>query len=113
MTDYSLVLESRYPNAEWVINDNLYETLRWLSSEPMPSQQELDAAWPAVRDAAKWDAVRVERDRLLAASDWTRMDDAPLDDEARAGWAAYRQALRDVPQTFDDPDAVVWPQEPA
>ena len=110
MTDYSLVLESRYPNSEWVIDNNSYETLRWLSSEPMPSQEELDAAWPSVRDAQAWDEVRAERDRLLAACDWTQVADAPVD---AAVWATYRQALRDVPQDYATPDEVVWPTPPA
>lgn len=59
-----------------------------------------------------WDDIRIERDNLLAASDWTRMDDAPLTTEQRDAWAAYRQALRDIPQTFTDPNEVVWPTAP-
>ena len=56
-----------------------------------------------------WDDVRAERDALLAASDWTQVADAPVD----AGvWAAYRQELRDIPQTFETADAVVWPEAP-
>ena len=57
-----------------------------------------------------WDDIRAERDRLLAASDWTQVADAPVD---AAVWAVYRQALRDVPQDFDSPDDVVWPTPPA
>lgn len=59
-----------------------------------------------------WDDIRAERDRLLAASDWTQVADAPLTDTERAAWVAYRQALRDVPQDFDSPDEVVWPEAP-
>ena len=53
--------------------------------------------------------VRVERKRLLAASDWTQLTDAPVD---QAAWAVYRQALRDVPQQAGFPDNVVWPVKP-
>lgn len=56
-----------------------------------------------------WDDIRSERDRLLAASDWTQVADAPVD---TAAWAVYRQALRDVPQNFATPDEVVWPTAP-
>ena len=56
-----------------------------------------------------WDEVRARRDYLLAASDWTQVSDAPVD---AAAWAVYRQALRDVPQDFASPDAVVWPTAP-
>ena len=54
--------------------------------------------------------MRLVRDRLLAASDWTQMPDSPLTDEQRAAWAQYRQALRDAPAswvpapTWDAPD---------
>jgi len=110
MTDYTAVLTRNYPGAEWSLNGDDYAGLVWHSDTPMPSQEELDAAWPAVRDAQAWDAVRVERDRLLAACDWTQVADAPVD---AAAWAAYRQALRDVPQDYTTPEDVVWPIPPA
>jgi hypothetical protein len=53
--------------------------------------------------------VRAERDRLLAASDWTQVLDAPVD---QAAWAEYRQALRDVPQQEGFPTDVAWPIKP-
>ena len=110
MTDYAAVLTRNYLGAEWSLNGDDYAGLTWLSDTAKPSQQELDAAWPAVRDAMKWDALRAERDRLLAASDWTQIADAPVN---AAAWAVYRQALRDVPQDFDSPDDVVWPTPPS
>ena len=110
MTDYIAVLTSEYPDAEWLLSGYTYDGLTWISDSPKPSQEELDAAWPAVRDAQAWQRVRDERDRLLAASDWTQVADAPVDS---AAWAAYRQALRDVPQDYATPDEVVWPTPPA
>jgi hypothetical protein len=58
---------------------------------------------------AQWVAVRAERDSKLAASDWTQLDDTPLTNAQKAEWAAYRQALRDLPQTQTDPFNIVWP----
>jgi len=43
------------------------------------------------------DRMRLQRDRLLAESDWTQAADAPVD---KAAWATYRQALRDFPATW-------------
>lgn len=111
-TDYTLVLESLRPDAAWCMRANDPATLDWQSGGEPPTVAEMDAAWPAVRDAVAWKAVRAERDSLLAGSDWTRMDDAPLSDPDRESWAVYRQALRDVPQQFDDPNDVVWPEVP-
>lgn len=112
MTDYAAVLLSLYPGAEWMLEGDSYEGLTWLSEGELPSQAELDAAWPAVRDAAAWDRVRAERDRLLSESDWTQVADAPLTASEKQAWADYRQALRDVPQTQEDPHSIVWPDAP-
>lgn len=53
--------------------------------------------------------ARKERNRLLAASDWTQIADAPVD---HAAWAVYRQALRDVPEQAGFPENVIWPTKP-
>lgn len=53
--------------------------------------------------------ARAQRDELLAASDWTQVADAPVDQEA---WATYRQALRDVPDQSGFPGEIAWPVQP-
>ena len=50
--------------------------------------------------------VRQQRNELLSACDWTQLIDAPIDSSA---WAAYRQALRDLPQQAGFPWDVQWP----
>ena len=112
MTDYALVLTREYPGREWSLNGNDPATLVFHDDGPVISADELDALWPSVRVGVAWDAVRAERDRRLSECDWTQVADAPLNATAKAAWAAYRQALRDVPQTFASPDDVVWPTAP-
>ena len=41
--------------------------------------------------------MRKVRDSMLKESDWTQVEDAPVD---RQAWATYRQALRDFPATW-------------
>ena len=53
--------------------------------------------------------VRRKRDRLLSETDWLALSDNVLTEE----WAAYRQALREVPQQTGFPFEVVWPVEPS
>ncbi len=55
------------------------------------------------------DRVRAKRDRLLTASDWTQIADAPV---VSLEWQSYRQALRDVPEQSGFPDDVEWPTPP-
>lgn len=54
-------------------------------------------------------AARVHRNALLAASDWTQVADAPVN---QAAWATYRQALRDLPDQAGFPTDINWPVAP-
>lgn len=59
--------------------------------------------------AAKWNQIRLIRDRLLADSDWTQGRDVP--NYIHEPWAVYRQALRDLTSAAT-PEQVVWPSKP-
>jgi hypothetical protein len=63
--------------------------------------------------APLWNALRSERNRRLAATDWTQLPDAPLTPDQRTACAAYRQALRDLPQNTADPANPCWPPRPS
>lgn len=54
---------------------------------------------------------RRRRNRLLVESDWTQLPDSPLSKPARAAWADYRQALRDLDCSRKLADAD-WPAPP-
>lgn len=83
------------------------KTTRIVDGQPVPiPQEELDEREVALA----WDALRGRRDRRLAACDWTQVPDAPVD---HAAWAAYRQALRDLPANTTDPRNPAWPIPPA
>ena len=80
----------------WAVFD--YEAEAWV--EPGLTSEQLETLKQQ---------VRMERDILLAASDWTQVADAPVDREA---WAVYRQALRDIPKQEGFPTDVAWPVKP-
>ncbi|WP_420567834.1 tail fiber assembly protein [Thalassovita sp.] len=54
-------------------------------------------------------SARLTRDQLLSACDWTQAPDAPVN---TAAWAAYRQALRDLPSQPGFPSNINWPVRP-
>lgn len=87
---------------------------RWSGSEWVDprSEEEIQSERSHAIDA-DWFALRAERDRRLLACDWTDLPNAPLSEAQRAAWLAYRQALRDMPETTEDPAAPVWPTAPA
>ena len=52
--------------------------------------------------------LRETRDRLIAETDWWASSDLTMSVER----AAYRQALRDITETYSSLDDVVWPTKP-
>lgn len=79
----------------------------FVDGETTAAQQE--AAYKAQKDAEFAASARSQRDTLLTQTDWTQVADAPVD---KAAWAAYRQALRDVPQQIGFPTTITWPEKP-
>ena len=69
-----------------------------------------EAVMKAVED--QWARVRDQRNKLLAECDWTMLNDSPLTEEVKEGWAVYRQALRDI-TLQNDPFEIEWPTKPA
>jgi hypothetical protein len=63
----------------------------------------------AERTQAQAERIRSDRDERLVKTDWTQVADAPVD---QAAWAAYRQALRDIPQQEGFPWTIDWPNTP-
>lgn len=62
----------------------------------------------AVTTEANMMALRAERNQRLANTDWWASSDLTMT-EAQT---AYRQALRDITNTYTSLDDVVWPEEP-
>lgn len=61
---------------------------------------------------SSWEIVRQKRDYLLKSTDWIMTPGSTLDQSA---WAAYRQVLRDLPQTYAKTGlkSIRWPKRPA
>lgn len=56
--------------------------------------------------------LRYRRDQLLIECDWTQARDVTLSNDS--DWTVYRQALRDVPQSYGSLDSAEgnWPTKP-
>ena len=57
-------------------------------------------------------SLRPERNRLLAASDWTQLNDTTLPEDILAAWSVYRQDLRDLTDEIDENGEVDFPEKP-
>jgi hypothetical protein len=75
-------------------------------------------AQPALTTEQQATAIRAERDRRIAATDYLVMPDYPLTTETLEEVKTYRQALRDLPDQKGFPwggdvSAVPWPVKPS
>jgi hypothetical protein len=69
-----------------------------------PTADEMNAA--VVK--GNWDRARKERNELLAATDFYALSDVTMSSDM----ATYRQALRDLPESVESSEDVVWPEKP-
>ena len=114
----SKALSSLKPNTQWSWTGDEYSGLNWISSDTKPTESEIDAEVTRLNNAEPMRLLRVERDRLLATTDWRASSDLTLADS----WKTYRQSLRDLPAsstpTLDsdgnlDMSSVTFPTEPS
>jgi len=104
--DKAFALQALRPNAEWVLRG---DELEWLDTEQSePTEAEITAKIAELEAAEPMRLLRAERNQRLANTDWWVLPDrtptqAQLD---------YRQALRDITNTYTSLDDVVWPEVP-
>jgi len=67
-----------------------------------------EKAWSDGNGARQMDAIRRERDNLLASTDWTANSDVTMSDAMKT----YRQMLRDIPASNTIYDDVNWGTKP-
>jgi hypothetical protein len=76
------------------------------------SVADMDDEAKAAKDEEQAKSVRTQRTEKLRDCDWTQLDDTPMSNTQKAGWATYRQALRDVPNQAGFPFDIEWPTQP-
>ena len=106
------------PEAQWSMNGEDYNQLQWYSPDiPKPTRAQVEAKIQELKAAEPMRLLRVERDRLLAETDWWAVSDRTMTSEQ----SSYRQALRDLPDTATpvlDPTSALgisgvdWPVKP-
>jgi hypothetical protein len=84
------------------------EPLFLIEEELLTSKAKL---WREQPETVK-ELLRPERNRLLAESDWTQLNDTTIPEDKLAAWAAYRQDLRALTDNIDDNGEVEFPTAP-
>ena len=107
----SLALFELKPDAQWTLIGNKYSDIEWTDSvHTKPTEEEINAKILEIKLAEPMRSLRIERNKLLSATDWTQTPDVP--ESIRIKWASYRQALRDLPANTSDPKNPIWPTKP-
>jgi hypothetical protein len=122
-------LRNLYPNVSGPLDDLYDVVFEGPQAQPTRYQtayrngvEEIDGKWytkysvsdmgQAAKDAldtAQAKVTRKQRTEKLNDSDWTQVDDAPVD---KTAWATYRQALRDITLQTGFPWTITWPDAP-
>lgn len=98
------------PGKEWSIQGS---TLVWHSEGPYPTDQEIAAKTSELEAAEPLTLLRIERNDKLTESDWVVIKATETNTEISQSWKTYRQALRDITQSYQSLDSVVWPTMPS
>ena len=116
--DVTQALLKLAPNASFSVEGEKYDGITWLSQDiPKPTRAQVEAKIAELKAAEPMRLLRIERDRLIAETDWWVLPDRTPTDEQ----LAYRQALRDLPDNstpvLDNTtrlgiSGVTWPTKP-
>ena len=113
-------IEALRPNAEWSLIDS---TIVWHDKiQTQPTEDEVNAKIAELQTAEPFRLLRIERNKLIAETDWTQLKDISLDSIREKNWKDYRQALRDLPSNSTpnldnngnlNMSSVNWPDKPS
>jgi len=84
-------LQALVPKAQFVLKNDV--ELDWHDERPQPTEEEIQAKIAELEAAEPMRILKVERNRLLAETDWRFR----IDQEPKQEWYEYCQALRDLP----------------
>lgn len=100
-------LRYRWPELEWSVVGN---DITLTNGGTLPSEEDIRAAGAEAIRIIDLRDLRNVRNALLTQTDWTQQGDVP--ESTRLGWQDYRQALRNITNTYASLNDVVWPEKP-
>ena len=110
------------PNSGYILRGDTYSGLEWDSTDPLPTEDEVNAKLAELEAAEPHRLLREERDRRLTACDWVVAKHTEHGKMVPEDWKIYRQALRDLPSISYRPEldesgdlkmnSVAWPTPP-
>jgi hypothetical protein len=105
------------PNAIVTVRGNNINTceIEWHDGTPPIPKEQILAIIPQVELDIAMETLRAKRNKALVDSDWTILNDVPLNPAMRSAWMNYRTLLRNLTDnltTVEDVKAVTLPIPP-
>ena len=98
------------PNAKFSYSDG--EIIWYDETETQPTDSEINTKLAELQAEESVNDLREVRNAKLAETDWVITMHKELGTNIPAAWKTYRQALRDITNTYTSLDDVVWPEKP-
>lgn len=97
------------PNAEWTTHGETVDDIVWHDTNiTRPTDDVINAKITELTNAQPLNDLRIVRNNKIAETDWWASSDLSMTQEQ----IDYRQALRDITNTYQTLDTVVWPTKP-
>ena len=100
------------PGAIWTMRGDVLE---WQDDNiTKPTDAQIQSKYDELVAAEPLNEVRKERNLRLQETDWIVIKEREEGGSVSnfADWKTYRQALRDITDTYTSLDDVVWPEKP-
>ena len=107
MTDKYHAIKALCPGAKFGVRNN---EVIWIDEKiKQPTEEQVNDKIAELNALEPMRLLRQERNRRIAETDWYVLPDRTPTQEQ----LDYRQALRDITNTYTSLDDVVWPTKPA
>ena len=89
-----------------------YNLIKFEDGYEKPSREVFYSKYNELLRNIHLETLRKQRNEKLQQSDFSMLPDHRLSRENEEEWKVYRQSLRDIPSTTENPENPVWPERP-
>ena len=89
-----------------------YDLIKFEDGYEKPSREVFYSKYNELLKNIHLETLRKQRNEKLGQSDFSMLPDHRVSRENEEEWKVYRQSLRDIPSTTENPENPVWPERP-
>jgi hypothetical protein len=89
-----------------------YDLIKFEDGYEKPSREVFYSKYNELLRNIHLETLRKQRNEKLGQSDFSMLPDHRVSQENEEEWKVYRQSLRDIPSTTENPENPIWPERP-